>query len=95
MAGRMTPCVLPDLLRLTQDKCAFGNQYMLTILAIDRIRHHHLDWTGKLTIETVHKSRIDGRSLKEHKWLAMRGVDVYLRCAFAAGGYGWCAGCQL
>ena len=61
---------------------------MLAILAVDRIRHHHFDRSGEFTVETVHKSRINGRSLKEHKGLTMRGVDVHLRRTFAAGACG-------
>jgi hypothetical protein len=67
------------LLRLTQNERAFRDEKMLSVLAVDRIRDHHLQRPGKLPVQTIDQNRVNGRALEDDIRLAVRGVDVHLR----------------
>ena len=68
-----------DLLHLTEKERSFRDEHMLAVLAVNRIRDHHLEWSGKLAVQPVHQCSIDGCSLKEHIRLSEGGIDVHFR----------------
>jgi len=71
-----------DLLHVAEDERAFGDEQVLAVLAINGVRHHDLQWSGKLPIKPIDQHRVDGCALKDDEGLAVRGVHVYLLRTF-------------
>jgi hypothetical protein len=59
------------LLCVPEDEGSFGDEHMLTVLAVDGIGDHHLEAPGKLSIQAVHQNGVDGRTLEDRERLAV------------------------
>ena len=83
MEGNGHPALLPkagraDLLGLAQHDRSIGNDDMLVVVRVDRIRDKHLDRADGIAVQPVHQHRIQRRALVDNIRLAGRRIDIDL-----------------
>ncbi len=59
------------LLGVAENEGPLGDDYMLTVFAVDGIGDHDLEVSCELTVEPVYQNGIDRGPLKDRKRLAM------------------------
>jgi hypothetical protein len=71
-----------NLLGLAKHDSPFGNENVLMVVRVNRIRDQNFDWADGIAVKPVHQHSVQSHSLIDHVRLANSGINIDLNAAF-------------